>query len=294
MDTQALKTFLQVARGGSFSHSAKLLHVSQPAVSKRIATLEQQIGQKLLDRVGRRVMLTEAGKTLLPYAEQVLNSLDDAARELSRLNADVRGQLSIGTSHHIGLHRLPPVLRNFTERYPEVELDIHFMDSELACDAVLAGSLEMAVVTLPPDPDPRLATRLIWPDPLDVIVGRAHPLARRRGVELTELASYPAVLPDEATYTHRIIRTALEQAGTPLNVRLATNYLETIKMLVSIGMGWSVLPRSMLDEDIRALSVPGLAMHRELGIVRHRDRAVSSAASVFSAVALEAATGSPR
>ncbi len=282
MDTQALKTFVEVAESGSFSQAGERLHVSQPAVSKRIATLEDQVGHKLLDRVGRKILLTQAGQTLLPHARQVLLTLDDAARGLSRLHEHVRGRLSIGTSHHIGLHRLPPVLRRFTQDYPQVDLDIHFMDSEQACDAVLAGSLEMAVVTLPPQADERLSTTLLWPDPLDVIVSAQHALAVHEALSLEELAAWPAVLPDEQTYTHRIIRAALEHSGTPLHVRLATNYLETIKMLVSIGMGWSVLPRAMLDEDIRSIRIPGLHMQRELGIVRHRDRAESASARAFS------------
>ena len=281
MDTQALKTFVDIAQSGSFSATAERLHLSQPAVSKRIAALEQQVGHKLLDRVGRRVMLTEAGNNLLPHAQQVLITLADATRSLSRLQDDVSGRLSLGTSHHIGLHRLPPVLRQFTHTYPDVDLDIHFMDSEQACDAVIDDSLEMAVVTLPPEADARLSTQLLWPDPLDVIIGPAHPLADQREVKLTTLAAYPAVLPDEQTYTHRIIQTALARVNTQLHVRLATNYLETIKMLVNIGLGWSVLPRAMIDAEIVALQVPGLHMQRELGCVRHRDRATSAAARAF-------------
>lgn len=292
MDTQALKTFVDIASSGSFSATAERLHLSQPAISKRIAALEQQVGHKLLDRVGRKVMLTEAGHNLLPHAQQVLITLADATRSLSRLHNDVSGRLSVGTSHHIGLHRLPPVLRQFTQQFPDVDLDIHFMDSEQACDAVIDGRLEMAVVTLPPDPDARLTTQLLWPDPLDVIVGPAHPLAEYSEVNLTTLASYPAVLPDEQTYTHRIIQTALQRVNTQLHVRLATNYLETIKMLVNIGLGWSVLPRAMIDDDIIALHVPGLTMQRELGSVRHRDRATSAAASAFMHTAA-ACAGTP-
>ena len=289
MDTQALKTFVDIAQSGSFSATAERLHLSQPAVSKRIAALEQQVGHKLLDRVGRRVMLTEAGSNLLPHAQQVLITLADATRSLSRLQDDVSGRLSLGTSHHIGLHRLPPVLRQFTQHYPDVDLDIHFMDSEQACDAVIDGSLEMAVVTLPPEANALLSTQLLWPDPLDVIVGPAHPLADQREVKLTTLAAYPAVLPDEQTYTHRIIQTALARVNTQLHVRLATNYLETIKMLVNIGLGWSVLPRAMIDAEIVALQVPGLHMQRELGCVRHRDRATSAAARAFMQTATHCA-----
>ena len=290
MDTLALKTFVEVARSGSFSQAAEALHISQPAASKRIAGLEEQVGHKLLDRVSRKVLLTDAGQTLLPYAEEILLKLDDAERGLSSLHDAVQGRLSIGTSHHIGLHRLPPVLRRFTQDYPQVDLDIHFMDSEQACDAVLAGSLEMAVVTLPPKPDERLATQLLWPDPLDVIVARDHPLLERDKISLTELAEHPAVLPDEQTYTHRIILNALEETGRTLHVRLATNYLETIKMLVSIGLGWSVLPRAMLDDDIRSIHIDGLQMQRELGIVRHKDRAESASARAFTESAVRLST----
>lgn len=285
METIALKTFLDVASTGSFSASAERLHVSQPAISKRIAALESQLGQALLDRVGRQVLLTEAGHALLPYAQQVLSSLEDARRRLSQLHEGVAGRLSLGTSHHIGLHRLPPVLRRFIEDYPAVDLDMHFMDSEQACDAVLAGSLEMAIVTLPPNEQPRLATELLWPDPLDVVVCADHPLASETRVSLRSLAQFPAVLPDAQTYTHRIIRAALADIAQPLRIRLATNYLETLRMLTGIGLGWSVLPRSMLDQNLRALRVPGLSLRRELGIVRHRGRAESAAARQFALTA---------
>lgn len=281
MDIQALKTFLCVAETGSFSQAADSLHLSQPAVSKRIATLERQLGHKLLDRVGRQIMLTEAGQTLRPHAQSMLLTLDDAQRDLSRLHDEIRGTLSVGTSHHVGLHRLPPILRRYTHANPQVELDLHFMDSELACQAILDGELEIAVVTLPPEADPRLQIHELWPDPLDVLVALDHPLARCARVSLEDLAAHPAVLPDEQTYTHRIIREAFQGLHQPLQVRLATNYLETLKMLVSIGMGWSVLPRTMLDEQTRALQVTGLRLQRKLGIVRHRDRAESAAAIAF-------------
>jgi DNA-binding transcriptional LysR family regulator len=281
MDPAALSAFLAVAREASFSRAAGQLHLSQPAVSKRVSLLEQQLGHRLFDRVGRRVALTEAGRTLVPHAERVLEHLDDGRRALSHLSASVSGRLSIGTSHHIGLHRLPPVLRRFTRRHPAVDLDIHFMDSEVACDAVLKGRLELGIVTLPLEPIENLEARLVWPDPLAAVVAPGHALAKRRRVRLKDLAAYPAVLPDERTYTHRIIKAELEKLGVAPRVRLATNYLETLKMLVAIGLGWSVLPRSMLDASIKALRIPELKLQRELGVVQHRRRTVSGAAQAL-------------
>jgi DNA-binding transcriptional LysR family regulator len=280
----ALETFLAVAESGSFSQAAARLHRSQPAVSKRIAALEAELGRPLFDRIGRRARLTDAGRALLPHAQRVREDLEDARRALSHLAGAIAGRLAVGTSHHIGLHRLPPVLRAYAQKYPGVDLDLHFMDSEDVCEAVLRGTLELGIVTLPLRPLPNLETRRIWPDPLAVVVAPDHPLAHERRPLLADLAAHPAVLPDEHTYTHRIVRRELARHRLKPHVRLATNYLETLKMLVAIGLGWSVLPRTMLDRSIRPLDFPQLSLQRELGAVWHRRRARSAAAQALLAL----------
>jgi DNA-binding transcriptional LysR family regulator len=278
MDTQSLTAFLEVAESRSFSRAGETLHLSQPAISKRIAVLEQQLGASLFDRIGRQVTLTDAGRTLLPYAKRALQDMEDGRRALSHLSGKVGGRLSIGTSHHIGLHRLPPVLRAFTRQYPEVDLDIHFMDSEDACEAVVHGQLELGIVTLPTQPIQQLETLLVWPDPLAVVVMPKHPLLSLKWPQLSDLAGHPAVLPDDQTYTHRIVMRALQSHGIEPRIRLATNYLETLKMLVAIGLGWSVLPRSMLDHTISPLPIAELALQRDLGVVWHERRTLSASA----------------
>lgn len=281
MDTQALAAFIEVADSASFTRAAERLHLSQPAISKRLKALEEQIGHRLFDRVGRSVLLTDAGAALLPYARRALQTVEDGRRALSQLSGQVSGRLSIGTSHHIGLHRLPPVLKRYVHQFPDVDLDLHFMDSEDACEAVLAGRLEMGIVTLPLQPLIHLDSGVVWPDPLAVVTAPTHPLAGQRRVRLEDLARHPAVLPDEDTYTHRIIRAELQARGVAPRVRLATNYLETLKMLAAIGLGWSVLPESMIDDSLRRLNVQGFKPHRDLGWVRHTGRAVSGPARVL-------------
>ena len=105
MDLNSLNTFIAIAETGSFSEAGERLHLTQPAVSKRIAALEQQLNARLFDRVGREVNLTEAGRALLPRAYQLLNVLDDTRRALNNLTGEVSGRLVLATSHHIGLHR---------------------------------------------------------------------------------------------------------------------------------------------------------------------------------------------
>ena len=151
MDLASLNAFIAIAETGSFSEAGERLHLTQPAVSKRIASLEQQLSVRLFDRLGREVSLTEAGRALLPRAYQILNVLDDTRRALSNLSGDISGRLTLATSHHIGLHRLPPLLRAFTKAYPQVALDIQFLDSEVAYEEILHGRVELAVITLAPE-----------------------------------------------------------------------------------------------------------------------------------------------
>ncbi len=277
MDIQNLQAFVHVADTGSFSRAGESLHLTQPAISKRVAALETQLQASLFDRIGRQVALTEAGRALLPRARRILLELQDTRRALSRLGEQVSGPLIMGTSHHLGLHRLPPVLREFTLRYPEVDLDIRFMESEAAAHAVERGDLELAVITLPLQPAPSLATRCVWPDPLVVAVAADHPLAKHPAPGATALGGWPCILPDHSTYTRILIDTAFADLGVTLQPRLSTNYLETIRMLVSIGIGWGMLPQSMVGDSLVTLTPPGIHISRELGVVRHRERSLSRA-----------------
>jgi DNA-binding transcriptional LysR family regulator len=253
--------------------------LTQPAISKRISSLESELGARLFDRINRKISLTEAGIALLPRASQLILDIDDCVRTVTNLSSQVSGTLSIGTSHHIGLHRLPPVLRQFTNLYPDVELDLQFMDSEAACREIVHGNLEMALVTLPLTAIPDIHTKLIWPDPLSVIVNKNHQLAKLNTVSLEQLAQHKAVLPAQGTFTRELIEDALNKQQVRLKVSLTTNYLETINMLVSVGLGWSILPDRMLTKDIQTIKVNGLNISRELGIVWHSKRTLSNAAS---------------
>ena len=278
MDIANLQAFKAVAETGSFSHAATLLFITQSAISKRITTLESELKTRLFDRIGRKVSLTEAGNTLLPKAHHILQEVEDSRRLITNLSGNIAGKLSIGTSHHIGLHRLPPVLRSFTKQYPDVELDLHFMDSEEACHAIEHGDLELAIVTLPLAPAAILKTQTIWPDPLDIVINHQHPLAKQKNIQVNELAEHPAILPTRGTYTREIFEHTMDKHKLNLKVGLSTNYLETIKMMVSVGLGWSVLPRSMMSHDLAKLDISGVSLQRLLGAVWHAERTLSNAA----------------
>ncbi|MDZ5602206.1 LysR family transcriptional regulator [Pseudomonas sp. RP23018S] len=284
MDLANLSAFIAVAECSSFSAAGERLHLTQPAISKRIAGLEQQLNVRLFDRLGREVGLTEAGRALLPRAYQILNVLDDTRRALTNLAGEVGGRLTLATSHHIGLHRLPPLLRTFTRQYPDVALDIQFMDSEAAYDEILHGRAEIAVITLAPEPHALLQAVPIWRDALDFVAAPEHPLARSSGVTLAEVAGHSAVFPGGNTFTHHIVQRLFESQGLTPNIAMSTNYLETIKMMVSIGLAWSVLPRTMLDEQVAPIALEGIQLSRQLGYILHTERTLSNAAKAFMAL----------
>ena len=281
MDIAALQAFLAVAETGSFSRAAEQIFLTQPAISKRIAALETELGTRLFDRIGRGIHLTEAGRTLLARSHVILRELDDVKRSISNLTGDISGELRFATSHHIGLHRLPEPLQRFHETYPGVRLDLHFMDSEKACFAVAHGEIELAIVTLPPTFPPALKLDTVWDDPLDIVVSPTHPLAGQNDLPAKALLDYPAILPGPGTYTREIILKALGPLRDRIQVGMATNYLEVLKMLAAIGLGWSALPRTMIDDSLSVVQIRKMALRRTLGIVTHASRTLSNAAQAM-------------
>ena len=289
MDTANLKAFIQVAESESFSLAAEQLFLTQPAVSKRIKQLEQQFGSQLIDRIGKRVKLTRTGELLLPRARKILHDLQAARQQIADFEGNPSGALSIATSHHIGLHRLPPVLRAYVSSYPEVELDLSFMDSEEACQLVEHNEIELAIVTLPFKTVKGLNYQRVWRDDLRVVCANDHPLTGIAHPTLTDLLPHTAILPSHGTFTREAIEKALSAYRDQLQISLETNYLETIKMMVSVGLGWSILPHSMVDASLSEIRLADFACGRDLGIVinpqRSRSRAVEAMLATLAATA---------
>jgi len=281
MDTQNLKAFQAVAESHSFSEAANELFITQPAVSKRIAALELELGCKLFDRVGRSVHLTHEGSTLLPKAQQILRDLQDTRRLMAELSGEVKGHLSLATSHHIGLHRLPSVLRQFTQTYPSVQLSLDFLDSEKTYAQVIQGRYDIAITTLAPEAEKAIRVHPIWTDELCVVAAHDHPLSKLPQLSLNTLTQFPAILPDQKSYTTQLIRALFDRENLTLTSNMATNHMDTIKMMSSIGLGWAVLPKTIMGEDLCTLNVKGVKLSRELGLIHHSERSLSNAAKAF-------------
>lgn len=288
MELSALEAFLTVARHQSFSRASESLHLTQPAVSKRVASLEAELGAKLFNRINRQISLTDAGSQLLPKAEELVNQAKELQRHALNLSDRINGTLSIGISHHIALYRMPPILKAFNGLHTDVDLDIRFEDSEQAFSSVERGDIEFAIITLPSRLPSNLVSEIAWRDELQIVVGLDHPLRNRKSPTVTNLAEYPSVLPTIETETHQIILREFERQGLQVNVPITTNNLQTLKMLAVAGFGWSLLPQTMLDGDLCVLDC-NLTLKRNLGLVVHRKRSLSNAAKVMKKMIIPAA-----
>lgn len=280
IDTQQLQAFISVAQLGSFTKAAEALHITQPAISKRILMLERAFGMPLFDRMQKSVLLTEAGRQLLPRAQSLLDQTQDLLRFALTLQEGIHGRLNLACSHHIGLHRLPPYLRAFRAAHEQVDLQLHFDDSERAMKGVLTGDYDLAIVTVPDQVDEHLHSQILWRDPLHIVAPLDHGLVDAGPLHFDALVNWPAVLPEPDTHTYQILAHAFSQAPVDLDIAMHNNSLEMVKMLVQSGFGWSILPASMVDPSIAILPMRD-ALSRNLGVVMHRQRSNSNAAKAF-------------
>ncbi|AIK01588.1 LysR family transcriptional regulator [Moraxella catarrhalis] len=268
MNTTNLATFVAVMQTGSISSAAEKLYITQPAVSKRIKNLEDEFGTALFDTVGRSIIPTAAAYDLLPFVRRWLDDYEACKASLQHAKEVASGRLVIGTSHHIGLHHLAHVLKRFIQTYPAVQLEVRFVDSEEAHKAVLEGEISLAFLTLPPTFDRRLNYHTLWSDPLYFVTGTLSPLAQKSKVSLLQLAHYPAILPAANTFTSQITLAEFAKHNLRPYATMSTNPLESIRMLVSVGLGWSVLPETLINQDLIKIDMAeNIELQRHLGLV---------------------------
>ena len=278
MDTNTIKAFIAVAETMSVTKASKLLFLTQPAVSRRIAQLEEQLGVRLFDRVNKKMFLTVPGNELLPRCKKIMADIDFAAREASNLGNRVMGHLRIGMSHHVSLYRAPENLKRYQDLYPDVELDLNFLTSEEAIDLVSGGKLELAMVTLPPKNVANLDFIAVWRDELYIAIPNNKEYLN---ASLEQLSKRPVILPHLASTTRKNIDAIFRECNLSYTHVTETDNFEVISKMIETGLGWSVLPAHMMnDHVVRAFTDKFVAI-RNQGIVRHSQRQLSRASQAL-------------
>ncbi len=291
LDTQQLLTFLAVAETGSFSEAAHRLHISQPAISKRVALLEDRLGFTLFDRLGQRVVLTYPGERLLPSVQGMRKSLEDIVTVAAYGGEARGGRLSVCLSHYCGLHLLPGVLERFSTTYPDVLLDLSFHDSERAIERVSNGEASLAYATLPPRVGHGVRTRLLWQEELVPMVAARHCAGGEEAGLRAIGERLPLILPAQATSTRAAIDRWLDDCGLLPPAAIEINQLDSIAVLAATGVGWALLPNTLQRSGLIALQGGGCrAPTRRLGRIDPVGRAANPLAEAFAAM-VEAENG---
>lgn len=278
MDTNSIKAFIAVAETMSVTKASKKLFLTQPAVSRRISQLEEELGVRLFDRANKKMFLTGAGKRLLPRCKRIMADIDLAALETSNLGNRVMGHLTVGMSHHVSLYRAPENLKRYQDLYPDVELDLNFLRSEEAIDLVSRGKLELAMVTLPPKTIPNLDFIAVWRDELYIAIPNTE---EYRHASLEDLSKKPVILPHTNSTTRKNIDNVFKAHNLSFAHVIETSNFEVISKMIETGLGWSVLPAHMMnDEIIRAFTNTFVAV-RTQGVVCHSQRQLSRASQAL-------------
>jgi DNA-binding transcriptional LysR family regulator len=285
MDFYQLVYFRKVAQTKSVSRAAEELLITQPAVSKRIRALEEELGEKLFDRIGKKIFLTKTGEVLYDRAEKILRALEEAKTAVRDLSGECAGELVIGTSDHISLHRLPGILKAYISTFPKVDLKLRCHRSETVVEMVAKNLVDLGVVTLPGFA-PHLVMKVIWDDPMSLVFPKGHPLSSLKKVTPHDIAPFGMILPEAGTTTRRNIDAAFAKKRFFPKVTMEVAYIETIKGLVKAGLGISILPDKAVEQEIRAgvlakATIQNMTFSRKLGIACLRDKFLSRPAVEF-------------
>ncbi|MBA4374304.1 MAG: LysR family transcriptional regulator [Thermodesulfovibrio sp.] len=285
MNFYQLAYFKKVAETRSISRAAEELLITQPAVSKQIKSLEEELGTRLFDRIGRKVLLTRAGENLLEHAGRILRSVQEAKTAVHDMSRDCSGELVIGASDHISLHRLPDVLKAYIAAYPGVDLKLRCHRSETIVGMLKNNLVDLGVITLPPA-EPGLVSKVIWADAMSLVFPKKHPLASMKTIRLKDIIPYGMILPEAATTTRKMIAAAFARKKIAANVTMEVAYIETIKVLVKVGLGISILPDKAVEDEIRRgtmvkAEILDAQFSRNLGVLYLKDKFLSRPALEF-------------
>ncbi len=271
-----LRYFVAVAEELHFGRAAERLHMSQPPLSMQIQALERSLGVQLLVRTQRQVSLTRAGEAFLRESRQILARLEAAGRLARRVSRGEVGELAVGFVSSADYNVLPPLLRDFRQRAPDVRLTLHESTTDRQLESLVQGRLDVGFV-LPPVEDPRIAYRALHREPLLVALPSRHALAGRRGpVPMARLADQPFILFPRALAPglYDDIVSFCRSAGFSPRVEQEAVQMQTILSLVSADMGVALIPASLVHLGRTGVTYKPLreaAPQTEIGIAWRRD-----------------------
>jgi DNA-binding transcriptional LysR family regulator len=249
MEIRHLRTFLTVAKLLSFNKAAESLHYAQSSISAQVQALELELGVQLFDRLGRRILLTEAGERLIPYAERIIDLAEETRTEIGN-GREPEGSLTIRIPESLGIHRLPQVIHEFSTRFPRVRLNLTTCAHESLQKDLRKGVVDLAFLLAESFQAADLEGEALGFESLVLVANPRHPLAKKALVRTRDFEAYPLLLNRVDCSYRRVFERILEEAGVSPKPRGTFNSVETLKRCVTAGTGITILPEFAVSEDI--------------------------------------------
>jgi DNA-binding transcriptional LysR family regulator len=279
-----LKAFEAVARLGSFSGAARELFVTQPAISKKVRMLQEEVGLPLLEQIGKRIFLTEAGRELLAVSTDWLETWGRFEQKIADLKGLKQGRLRIAvvtTSKYF----MPRVLGPFCARYPGVDVSMEVVNRDRLLERLSRNEDDLYVMGVPPE-DWEIQSEPLIENPLVVVGPGSHPMNGRSQIPFSELGGEVFIMREQGSGTRITVERIFRERGTPLRVKMELGSNEAIKQAVAGGLGLSVLSRSALNAsggggEVAELDVRGFPILRHWYLVRPKGKQLSVVAQTF-------------
>src|SRR5690625_1477253 len=248
MNLEQIEAFLYVSLTGNFTKAGEILYISQPTVSARIKSLEDDLGFKLFNRNGNSFSLTKEGEIFLPYARQGIENIQSGLNATRQVSAKAKGELSICTVLSMSNHILPILLKKFYEQHPNIRLTIHSGHSHHVLDMVLNYEVPLGIVRSTNHPD--IDSIQLVDDEIVLATYPEHPFSKINSINIKDIADEPLILFNRGTMDWSIINNAFQKLQFKPNVVLETDNFELVKQMVKKKMGIGLLPRSSIDDEL--------------------------------------------
>jgi DNA-binding transcriptional LysR family regulator len=284
MELYSLQVFLTVATERSFSRAAERLLRTQPAVSLALQRLEQELGEKLIDRSGRELILTDAGRTVLDYARRFHSLKQELDNSLAELRDNSAGRLTIGANESTTLYLLRHIER-YRVLYPKIKVQVRRSLSSKLPNELIDGNLELGVISYDPA-DERLKSKIIYTDALAFVVSPKHRLANRKIISIRDLASENFIAHNVLSPYREVVLREFQTHRVPLRMDVEMPTIETIRKLVQNNQGVAFLPRMCVEQEIEQktlceVRVKEMHVERKIRLIYPTRRALSHAAKAF-------------
>jgi DNA-binding transcriptional LysR family regulator len=285
LDSRQLRAFCVLARTGSFTQTARELHVTQSGISHSMKALERQIGCRLLDRLGKKLVLTQAGEQLLHHATKILQEMENAQEALTHLGKWGKGRLRLGASTTACQHIIPPVLREFKESFPEHAITIQPGDAPELISLLLRQKIDLALCP-ETNNEPQLEFHPLFADELHFIVSALHPWAQTGRVDRSEIPRQNYILYSKNSITFRLVEDYFRREEMVLNTTAEVGSMEATKELVKLGLGVSILApwiarKEIQEGSLMALPLGKRKLQRRWGILHWRGKRLNLAEETF-------------